>query len=145
MLSAQKFFDGYLPTRSIFTDDGSDLITMAGVELGSYGRRNHGGLNWVYGTGVAEPRLSQCVKTGGYHRDIIRKAEFGTVDKVYEELREYMDAVKQGNKIMSLVELSDLVGSIEGLVETTHPEITFQDVITMSQATRRSFKLGHRS
>ena len=33
------------------------------VELGSYGVREHNGLRWVYGTGIAEPRWS-CILDG---------------------------------------------------------------------------------
>lgn len=39
------------------TEDGIDL-TLGGVEIGSYGLREAGGLRWVYGTGLAEPRFS---------------------------------------------------------------------------------------
>lgn len=39
------------------TDDGCDL-TLSGIEIGSYGKRSYKNLNWVYGTGLAEPRFS---------------------------------------------------------------------------------------
>lgn len=39
------------------TDDGCDL-TLNGIEIGSYGKRNYKNINWVYGTGIAEPRFS---------------------------------------------------------------------------------------
>lgn len=39
------------------TDDGSDL-TLNGIEIGSYGRRAYKDINWIYGTGLAEPRFS---------------------------------------------------------------------------------------
>lgn len=35
-----------------------DLLSPGGIELGSYGRREHLGATWLYGTGVAEPRFS---------------------------------------------------------------------------------------
>lgn len=41
----------------IKTDIGWD-INMLGIEVGSYGYREYDGFRWVYGTGVAEPRLS---------------------------------------------------------------------------------------
>lgn len=41
------------------TTDGYD-ITYKGIELGSYGMRKCEFLEWVYGTGCAEPRLSYC-------------------------------------------------------------------------------------
>lgn len=42
------------------TDIGFDL-TIAGIEVGSYGIREHEGFRWVYGTGLAEPRYSQAM------------------------------------------------------------------------------------
>jgi seryl-tRNA synthetase len=40
------------------TKEGYDLA-IDGVEIGSYGIREFNGFNWVYGTGIAEPRFSQ--------------------------------------------------------------------------------------
>lgn len=39
------------------TEQGWDL-TLRGQEIGSYGVRTHGRHQWVYGTGLAEPRFS---------------------------------------------------------------------------------------
>ena len=36
-------------------------ITVKGIEVGSYGYRYHEDFCWVYGTGCAEPRLSQVI------------------------------------------------------------------------------------
>lgn len=41
---------------SIFSYD----INLNDIEIGSYGSREHGALQWVYGTGVAEPRFSMA-------------------------------------------------------------------------------------
>jgi hypothetical protein len=38
-----------------------DILSPDGIELGSYGIRSHGDHEWVYGTGVAEPRLSYAL------------------------------------------------------------------------------------
>ena len=38
-------------------------ITIKGIEVGSYGYRYIDDFAWVYGTGVAEPRLSQVLQT----------------------------------------------------------------------------------
>jgi hypothetical protein len=47
-----------------------DIVTEEGIELGSYGVREHPKVGkWVYGTGCAEPRLSQALlekKTGDH-------------------------------------------------------------------------------
>lgn len=38
-------------------------IQLAGIELGSYGLRQHFGIDYVYGTGCAEPRFTQALQT----------------------------------------------------------------------------------
>lgn len=71
---ARYFFDYYNPLSSVLdpyvklretnvvtTYDGYD-IEHFGIELGSYGVRQHDSLNWVYGTGIAEPRFSSVLK-----------------------------------------------------------------------------------
>jgi hypothetical protein len=39
------------------TDDCMDL-TINGIEVGSYGKREFKNIKWIYGTGLAEPRFS---------------------------------------------------------------------------------------
>lgn len=61
---AKKFFYSYVSeTDVIDTDIGRDIVSSGGTELGSYGYREYKGLRWVYGTGVAEPRLSYVEAT----------------------------------------------------------------------------------
>jgi hypothetical protein len=61
MVKALDFFSQYLPAEIIKTDIGYD-IQAGSIELGSYGIRQSMGFRWVYGTGCAEPRLSQVLK-----------------------------------------------------------------------------------
>jgi arginyl-tRNA synthetase len=65
-------------------------------------------------------------------------------EKIKEEIEELQDAEKQSNRIMALVELSDIVGAIQGYLERQHPSITMQDLIIMSLATRSAFMDGTR-
>lgn len=44
----------------VATEIGLDL-ELGGIELGSYGYREHNDLKWTYATGLAEPRFSQAV------------------------------------------------------------------------------------
>lgn len=46
--------------RMVRTLEGLD-IELNGLELGSYGYRSFQGHHWIYGTGVAEPRLSMAL------------------------------------------------------------------------------------
>ena len=45
------------------TKEGYDLM-INGIEVGSYGLRMGNGYEWVYGTGLAEPRFSVAINTG---------------------------------------------------------------------------------
>ncbi len=45
------------PAEIVETKEGKDIF-LNGIEIGSYGIREHEGFCWVYGTGCAEPRLS---------------------------------------------------------------------------------------
>lgn len=58
---AWSFFSRYGQVVSVKTDIGFD-INFYGFEVGSYGWREHDGFRWVYGTGLAEPRLTQIRK-----------------------------------------------------------------------------------
>lgn len=63
---ALRFFQGYDPDAYVIqTNDGYD-IEIGGIEVGSYGVRHMlDGTSYVYGTGVAEPRLSYALKQAG--------------------------------------------------------------------------------
>ncbi|MFO0862450.1 MAG: hypothetical protein U0516_01905 [Candidatus Saccharibacteria bacterium] len=60
---ALGFFTGYCKTKyQYFPYEQTDIVEhYTGIELGSYGRRHYKGLMWNYGTGLAEPRLSQVL------------------------------------------------------------------------------------
>jgi hypothetical protein len=60
---AASFFNSKFqqPITVVPTDIGWD-IEWRGVELGSYGYREFQDMKWVYGTGCAEPRLSQLLE-----------------------------------------------------------------------------------
>lgn len=64
--TAEKFFkdnchQSQRDIKRVPTEIGID-INLGKVELGSYGIREHQGFKWVYGTGCAEPRLSQAIQ-----------------------------------------------------------------------------------
>lgn len=60
---AQNFFSYYTKVRVLETgDEMYDIIDVkTGIELGSYGTRQTSYGNLVYGTGLAEPRLSKIL------------------------------------------------------------------------------------
>ena len=57
--------NGHPFSRIVDTDDGYDLVSKEGIELGSYGIRAFKGIDgsgvaWVYGTGLALPRFTDA-------------------------------------------------------------------------------------
>lgn len=80
----------------------------------------------------------------GYHLKEITKGVYGELSKVREELEEAEDGLQQNNKILVLVELSDLYGALEEYVHKHHG-ITMEDLKIMSDATKRAFGSGRRT
>ncbi len=80
----------------------------------------------------------------GYHLSDIPKGEIGELSKIREELAEAQDAEDQGVSLMTLLELSDLIGAVEAYLETHHPWFTLDDLRRMSDVTRRAFRSGRR-
>jgi hypothetical protein len=145
---AETFFKKYLDIEVIDTSDGRDIISKKHkIELGSYGIRNYDNFSWVYGTGIAEPRLSQVLslEKKSYHLKDIPRGEIGKGSKIYEEFLEFNDALLQNNKLMALQELSDVIGAIEMYIETNFKNISLEDLIKMKEATRRAFESGERN
>lgn len=60
---AKEFFDKFVGCKIEKTNIGYDIVSDNGYELGSYGIRQCSYLKWIYGTGVAEPRLSRVIKS----------------------------------------------------------------------------------
>lgn len=83
-------------------------------------------------------------KNPGYHLHEIKKGKLGTLSKIQEELDEAKDSELQGCKIMTAVELSDLIGAVKAYAEA-ELGLTLQDLIKMQEVTERAFKSGRRS
>ena len=79
----------------------------------------------------------------GYHKRKIERGEFGKTSKIREELDELEDALEQNNRIMAMVELSDLYGAIQAVANNIGTNMT--ELQIMSEATERAFKDGTRS
>lgn len=77
-----------------------------------------------------------------YHLAQIKKGVLGKPSKIQEELDELIDAENQDNKIMAMVELSDIYGALR-LVAKEYG-VTMDDLEVMADATERAFKSGHR-
>lgn len=53
----------------------------------------------------------------GFHKREIQKGTYGELSKIQEELEEAFDAEEQGQDLMLLIELSDMIGAIEGVAK----------------------------
>lgn len=80
----------------------------------------------------------------GYHLVEIQKGTLGEISKIQEELDELKDAQNQGNKILELCELSDLIGAVKLYLEKYHSGIKLSDLEKMADATSRAFEAGER-
>jgi hypothetical protein len=92
--TALGFFDQYIRTAVKPMDGGSlDIVAdKSGVELGSYGIRTNDKVgSWIYGTGVAEPRLSTAMQN---IEDILVPFTHAYGDLMTFE--EFKDAVEDG-------------------------------------------------
>ena len=79
----------------------------------------------------------------GYHKNEITRGEFGNFSKIKEEFEELQDAYEQGNPILELCELADLIGAIEAY-SINHYDIELVDIIKMMECTKSSFQEGIR-
>lgn len=80
----------------------------------------------------------------GYHKDNIQKGIIGESSKILEEVCELIDSEKQNNKIMSLVELSDIYGALEEYLINKFPNILMDDLKIMSDTNKRAISVGER-
>ena len=65
--TALEFYSKYLPKNdlTVVSDIHGFDIMYKEIELGSYGIRDCDFLEWIYGTGCAEPRLSKLIELYG--------------------------------------------------------------------------------
>jgi hypothetical protein len=141
--TAKGFFDRYTEVRIEEVEDHLDL-SLLNTEIGSYGYRETKEFSWVYGTGIAEPRFSQILSKipTGYHLSKIPRGVLGEFSKIEEEFEELKDSIKQKNKVLSICELADLLGSIELFAQNY--SLTLGDIIKMKDLTEKAFLCGER-
>ena len=78
-----------------------------------------------------------------YHLYPIEKGELGEFSKIREEFEELTDAVAQGNKVLQICELCDMVGAIEAYAAKHN--LSLSDLIAMMELTKKSFLDGTRT
>lgn len=92
---------------------------------------------------ITEPEQPGLLNPG-YHITEIPKGEIGEPSKIVEEALEIEDAHRQGVKIMTQVEMSDLYGALDRFREKYHPDLSMCDIESMYRVTRRAFDNGRR-
>ena len=78
----------------------------------------------------------------GYHVRKIEKGTLGEFSKIKEEFDELQDAVEQGDKVLTVCELTDLVGAIEEYAKKFN--LSLVDLVKFSNKTKEAFKEGKR-
>lgn len=78
----------------------------------------------------------------GYHNRIILKGKYGEFSKIEEEMDELKNAIEQNNKILTICELSDLIGAIEEFA--LKHGVSIKDLKEFSDLTKSAFKEGKR-
>lgn len=78
----------------------------------------------------------------GYHKKKIIKGDIGEISKIREEFDELMDAHEQGNAVLELVELSDIIGAIGAYAKRYN--VSLQDLVQMALLTKSAFDDGER-
>ena len=104
------------------------------LELGSYGYRQLDNSYIVYGTGIALPRFQFC-DVGAFHNTYILRHAYNTGEKIIEEALEFEDALQQSNPMLSLYELTDLLGAIDGYTQS-HYNLSIDDLLKFSNQVR---------
>ena len=79
----------------------------------------------------------------GYHVKDIKRGELGEFSKIREEFEELEDALEQGNNVMALLELADMLGAMEEFIKKWN--LTLKDLNKMKEATQKAFKDGTRT
>ncbi len=75
----------------------------------------------------------------GYHKKEIKKGVLGEYSKIKEEFKELTDAVDQGDKVLQLCELTDLIGAIEEF-SLNKFNVSLQDLINFSNKPKSAFR-----
>ena len=80
----------------------------------------------------------------GYHKTAIIKGTLGESSKITEEYSEFEDALFQGDKVLQICELTDLIGAIEAY-SIKEFNLTLEDLIKFSNKTKSAFIDGSRT
>ena len=78
----------------------------------------------------------------GYHKLEIPKGVLGQFSKITEEYIELSDAIQQNDKVLTICELTDLIGAIGHFAKQYN--LSLDDLIAFNKKTESAFKEGKR-
>jgi hypothetical protein len=95
--------------------------------------------------GILDPRAKDVFQNTysrptGYHLTTIQRAKYGTREKILEEMEEVKDSIRQANPIMTLLELSDVVGACVGYLE--RHKLRLSDLTEYHRVEKRPIQYG---
>lgn len=117
LITEENKFITFKNKRSVFKTKEDKLLTIHYSEKNTYD-----GIN-----------ITNSFK---WHKKEIKKGIYGELSKVEEELAEAKDALEQNNTLMYLIELSDIVGAVEGIIEKHG--LSLEEIITFSDKVKES-------
>ena len=79
----------------------------------------------------------------GYHKTTIPKGILGEFSKIEEEFLELKDGFEQDDKILQIVELTDLIGAIDAY-SSCRFGLSLGDLIKFTRKTQQAFEDGSR-
>lgn len=68
-----------------------------------------------------------------FHKKKIKKGKYGELSKILEEVEEAIDAQEQGHRFMMLIELSDIVGAVEGVLLKEGFNVTVEELVKFAR------------
>jgi len=68
-----------------------------------------------------------------FHIKKIKRGKYGELSKILEEVEEAIDAEFQKDRVMLLIELSDIVGAVEGVLKKQKFNITVEELIKFAR------------
>jgi len=71
--------------------------------------------------------------TPRFHQRTIPRGKYGELSKIVEEIEEDIDAEDQGHRLMLLIELSDIIGAVEGVLKKKEYNHTIEDLIKFAR------------
>ena len=68
-----------------------------------------------------------------FHKREIHKGKYGEISKILEEVEEAIDSEEQGLRLMTLIELSDILGAVDGVLKKQFPNFTAEELLAFAR------------